>query len=64
MCGLFIFRQVGLCGEPLIITGDGGFGDDSGVDAVNVSAEVVILDGAGAGLSPSLKYFLVTTSSQ
>merc|ERR1740136_573357 len=51
MCGLFIFRQVGLCGEPLIIAGDGGFGDDSGVHSAvghDASVEVVVLDGAGA----------------
>merc|ERR1719469_317276 len=52
MCCLFIFRQVGLGGEPLIITGYGGFGDDSGVHPAvghDVSAEVVVFDGAGAG---------------
>merc|ERR1719246_224287 len=51
MCCLFIFRQVGLCGEPLIITGYGGFGDDSGVHSAvghDASVEVVVFDGAGA----------------
>merc|ERR1711957_732536 len=53
MCGLFIFRQVGLCGEPLIIAGDGGFGDDSGVGAGAVSV---------ADIFPGYNLFPMTTT--
>merc|ERR1740117_1142605 len=74
MCGLFIFRQVGLCGEPLVIAGDGGFGDDGGVHPAvghDASVEVVVFDGAGAAagavsvadIFPGYNLFPMTTIS-